>query len=78
MTAPTPPPLPALNIKYIGTLERPGQPGLKLAMFMTERKEVLTGQVGQVVANRFVVKRIGLESVDIQELGSDAACGGSR
>lgn len=72
VTAPTPPPLPALNIKYIGTLERPGRPGLKLAMFMTDRKEVLTGQVGQVVANRFVVKRIGLESVDIQELGSES------
>jgi len=72
VTAPTPPPLPALNIKYIGTLDRPGRPGLKLAMFMTDRKEVLTGQVGQVVANRFIVKRIGLESVDIQELGSDS------
>jgi hypothetical protein len=68
VTAPTPPPLPALNIKYIGTVERRG---LKLAMFMTDRKEVLTGQQGQVVANRFVVKRIGLESADIQELGSE-------
>ena len=40
-------------------------------MLMTERKEVLTGQVGEMVANRFRIVQIGLESVDIQEVGSD-------
>jgi hypothetical protein len=68
-TVPTPTPLPALNVKYIGTLE--SQPGLKVAMFMTDRKEVLTGQVGDTVGNRFKVVKIGLESVDVQQVGAD-------
>ena len=68
-TVPTPTPLPPVNVKYIGTLE--SQPGLKVAMFMTERKEVLTGQVGDMVGNRFKVVKIGLESVDIQQIGSE-------
>jgi hypothetical protein len=69
VTVPTPPPPPPLNIKYIGALE--DKRGLKVAMFLNERKEVLTGQPGQLVGNRFRVVRIGVESVDIQELGSE-------
>jgi len=65
---PTPTPLPPLNIKYIGAVERRGA---KVAMFMTERGEVLTGQAGEMVANRFRIVKIGLESVDIQEVGSE-------
>lgn len=67
--APTPPPLAPLNIKYIGTFE--SKRGLKVAVLMTDRKEVLTGQAGQVVANRYRIVRIGLESVDVQEVGSE-------
>ena len=68
ITVPTPMPPPPLNIKYIGAVERRG---VKVAMLMTERSEVLTGQVGEVVGNRFRIVTIGLESVDIQEVGSD-------
>jgi hypothetical protein len=68
ITVPRPTPLPPLNIKYIGAVERRG---VKVAMLMTERSEVLTGQVGEVVGNRFRIVKIGLESVDIQEVGSD-------
>jgi hypothetical protein len=67
--APTPPPLTPLNIKYIGAFE--GRRGLKVAVLMTDRKEVLTGQPGEVVANRYRIVRVGLESVDVQEVGSD-------
>jgi hypothetical protein len=67
--APTPTPLPPLNVKFIGALE--SKAGLKVAVLMTERREVLTGQTGEVVANRFRIVKIGFESVDIQELGSD-------
>jgi len=67
-TVPTPVPLPPLNIKYIGAVERRG---VKVAMLMTDREEVLTGQVGEVVGNRVRIVKIGLESVDIQEVGSD-------
>jgi hypothetical protein len=66
---PTPTPLPPLNIRYVGVLE--DKRGLKVAVFLTEREEVLTGQAGQLVGNRFRIVRIGLESVDIQEAGSD-------
>jgi len=68
ITVPTPPPTPPLNIKYIGAVERRG---VKVAMLMTDRSEVLTGQVGEMVGNRFRIVKIGLESVDIQEVGSD-------
>jgi hypothetical protein len=69
VTVPTPPPLPPLNIKYIGAFE--GNKGLKVAVLMTDRKEVLTGQVGEVVANRYRIVKIGLESVDVQDVGSE-------
>jgi len=66
---PTPPPLPPMNLKYIGAFE--GRKGLKVAVLMTEHKEVLTAQAGEVVANRYRVVRIGLESVDVQEVGTE-------
>jgi hypothetical protein len=69
VTVPTPPPLAPLNIKYIGSFE--GKKGLKVAVLMTDRKEVLTGQVGEVVANRYRIVKIGLESVDVQDVGSE-------
>ena len=69
IASPTPPPLGPLNIKYIGAFE--GRRGLKVAVLMTDRKEVLTGQAGEVVANRYRIVRIGLESVDVQEVGSE-------
>ena len=68
VTLPTPVPLPPMNIKYIGAVERRG---VKVAMLMTDKSEVLTGQPGEVVGNRFRIVKIGLESVDIQEVGSE-------
>jgi hypothetical protein len=68
VTVPTPPPLPPMNIKYIGAVERRGA---KVAMFITDKSEVLTGQAGELVGNRFRIVKIGLESADIQEIGSD-------
>jgi hypothetical protein len=65
---PTPTPLPVLNVKYIGSLEKKG---LKVAFFMTEKKEVVSGQAGETVMNRFRVVRIGFESVDVQQVGAD-------
>lgn len=69
--APTPvgpPPPPPVNVRYIGSVE--GEPGPKVAFFLTEQKEVLTGQVGDTVMNRFKVVRIGIESVDVQDLAT--------
>jgi hypothetical protein len=67
-TMATPPPPPPMNIKYIGAVERKG---VKVAMLMTDRNEVLTGQAGEMVGNRFRIVKIGLESVDVQEVGSE-------
>ena len=66
-----PPPAPrlvAINLKYIGSLEAQGGP--KVAVLLTDRNEILYGQVGQQVANRFKILRIGLESVEVLDEGS--------
>ena len=44
--------------------------GVKVAVLVTDRREVLTGQAGQVVANRYRVARIGLESVDLEDVST--------
>lgn len=66
--SPTPPPLPPVNVKYVGTLEKAG---VRVAVLLTDKQEVLTGQQGEVVGNRLRIVTIGLESVDVQEVGSD-------
>jgi hypothetical protein len=65
---PAPPSLPPLNLKYLGSVEN--RAGVKVAVLMTERREVLTGQAGDMVANRYRIARIGLESVDLEDVGS--------
>jgi hypothetical protein len=65
---PATPGLPPLNLKYIGSVE--SKAGVKVAVLLTDRREVLTGQAGQVVANRYRIARIGLESVDLEDVGS--------
>jgi hypothetical protein len=65
---PVTPSLPPLNLKYIGSVEN--KAGVKVAVLVTDRREVLTGQAGQVVANRYRIARIGLESVDLEDVGS--------
>lgn len=64
---PTPTPPPPLTVKYMGSVEN-GQ-GVRVALFVTEKKEVLAGQVGETVMNRFRVMKIGYESVDVQQVG---------
>jgi hypothetical protein len=63
-----PPGPPPLNLKYLGSVEN--RAGVKVAVLMTDRKEVLTGQMGEMVANRYRIARIGLESVDLEDVGS--------
>jgi len=62
------PSLPALNLKYLGSVE--SRAGVKVAVLLTDRKEVLTGQAGDLVANRYRIARIGLESVDLEDVAS--------
>jgi hypothetical protein len=58
----------ALNLKYIGSLEN--AKGLKVAVLLTDRNEVVTGQMGELVANRYKIVRIGFESVEVLDVGS--------
>ncbi|MFI5007758.1 MAG: hypothetical protein ACHQKZ_09975, partial [Solirubrobacterales bacterium] len=62
------PRLPPLNLKYIGSVEN-GQ-GLRVAVLVTDKNELLTGQAGEMVANRYKIAKIGLESVDLEEVGT--------
>jgi hypothetical protein len=62
---PTPPPM---NLKFLGSVEN--KAGVKVAVLLTDRKEVLTGQAGETVANRYRIARIGLESVDVEDVAS--------
>jgi hypothetical protein len=61
---------PPMNVKYIGSLADEER-GIQVAVLLNERKEILTGGVGEVVANRFRIVSIGLESVDLQDMGSN-------
>ena len=65
---PPAPSLPPLKLKYLGSVEN--RAGVKVAVLMTDRREVLTGQAGEMVANRYRIARIGLESVDLEDVGS--------
>ncbi len=63
-------PTPAtLEVRYVGSVERPD--GLKIAVLISMDDVVLTGRKGELIANRLKVVKIGLESVDVQDLGSE-------
>ena len=69
ITAPPPSTLPPLQVKYIGTVE---QGKTKIAMLETaDKKEILSGREGDVVANRLKIVKIGRESVEVQDIGSE-------
>jgi hypothetical protein len=68
---PTPPPvptLPPLNLRFIGSLDN--SRGTKVAVLMTDKNEILTGKVGEIVANRYKIGKIGFESVDLEDVTS--------
>ncbi|MFI5183887.1 MAG: hypothetical protein ACHQNV_05785 [Vicinamibacteria bacterium] len=67
--ADAPTPVPVMNVHYIGTVA--DKKGLKVVVLMTDRKEILTGRAGDWVANRLKIVSIGVESVDVQDMGSD-------
>ncbi len=60
--------LPAMNLRFIGSVGN--AQGVMVAVLVTERNEVLTGQPGDVIANRYRIEKIGIESVDLQDVGT--------
>ena len=67
-SAPTPTPWPTLNISLTGIVDNGA--GRKIASFVKDGEILLVGQPGQVLGNAFRVLRIGVESAEIEELGS--------
>jgi hypothetical protein len=68
---PTPLPVPTLaplDLKFIGSLDN--SRGLRVAVLMTGKNEILTGKVGEVVANRYKIGKIGIESIDLEDVTS--------
>ena len=63
-TPPTPPP--PLPLKYLGLVERKGEP--KIAVLLSEQKEILHGREGDLLGGRYRVSKIGIESVDVQDV----------
>jgi hypothetical protein len=59
----------SLNVTYIGTVE--GQ-GSRVAVLLSDQLEVLTGREGDLVANRLRIVKIGLESVDVRDVGAES------
>ena len=57
-----------MNLKFIGAVGN--ALGVKVAVLVTERNEVLTGQAGEVIANRYRIEKIGIESVDLEDVSS--------
>lgn len=69
VATPPPPALPPFGVKFIGSLE---QRGTRVAVLLSDdKKEVLTGREGDTVANRLRIVKIGFESVEVQDVGSD-------
>lgn len=62
-----------LDMKYAGFLEKTGADGVKskYAIFL-DGNEILAGAEGEMIANRFKVVEIGLESVTVSPSGSSA------
>jgi len=63
-----PPPPPVLNLTYLGSLE--SRAGLRVAVFLTDKKMVVTAREGEVAGSRIRVVKIGLESVDVEDVMS--------
>jgi hypothetical protein len=61
-----PPPLPPINLKFIGILERNGKP--KIAVLTDGIGPPLYGQEGTTVAGRYKILRIGAESIEMSYL----------
>ena len=58
---------PEVNLRYLGSF---GPDGAKIAVFVAPGgREVLNARVGDVLEGKFIVARIGFESVDLEFVG---------
>ncbi|MBK5255513.1 MAG: hypothetical protein JJE39_05725 [Vicinamibacteria bacterium] len=66
--SPTPTPWPLLDLALIGIVDN-GQ-GRRIGSFVKDGEIVLVGVPGQVLGNAFRITSIGVETAEIEELGS--------
>jgi hypothetical protein len=62
---PPPPPPPAINLKYFGFANKPGEP--KKA-FLSQGEDVFIAVEGEIVDRRYKVIRIGPTSVEVEDV----------
>jgi hypothetical protein len=61
--APTgPPPPPPITLKFIGVVQSGGR---AVAVFLSDGRDILYGQEGEVVDGRYLVLKINVESVEV-------------
>ncbi len=62
-SGPSPPP--PITLKFIGTISKPGEGGLKIAMLTDGRGPPFYGEEGKIVDGRYRILKIGVESIEI-------------
>jgi hypothetical protein len=62
-----PPPPPPIVLKFIGTVEAPGQSAQKIAV-LSDGRNVFHGREGDIIEGRFRILRIGAESIEMAYL----------
>lgn len=68
-----PPPPPRINLKFAGLVTKPqGEKKIKYAILL-DGQNIYTGTEGEVVANRYRIVEIGLESVTVTLTNSSAS-----
>jgi hypothetical protein len=64
-TQPPPPPPPAIELKFFGFANKPGQPR---KVFLAKGQDVFIAGEGDIVDRRYKVLRIGPTSIDLQDV----------
>lgn len=64
--APAAPPPPTIALKFYGVSSRPGMPEKRA--FLTDGDEIYIGQEGEVVAKRYKIVRIGVNSLEWEDM----------
>lgn len=68
MPTPMPTPVPPMPLKFSGVVKQ--KTGPKIAILVTEQKEILYGREGETLAGRYRIVNIGLESIKVQDVTS--------
>ena len=62
---PQPPPQPPITLKFLGTVSKAGEGGLKIAMLSDGRGAPFFGKEGEIVEGRYRILKVGVESIEL-------------